>query len=728
MHRNRTLRPFEILLLLAGAMSWLQATAACTAAHPSAAVVESTPSTDFVNNGDGTVTHSKTGLMWKQCAQGLSGSGCATGIAATPIWSDALKMAVTDTTAGHTDWRLPNKKELESLVETCGYDPAINQTFFPGTPTAQFFWSSSSSLVDTTQAWRVSFNSGRNNTDIKATATHYVRLVRAVGPPDNFDAQILPPPPPAACQAGHGSALVSQSTPSTDFVNNGDGTVTHSKTGLMWKQCAQGLSGSGCATGIAAVPIWSDALKMAVTDTTAGHTDWRLPNKKELESLVETCGYDPAINQTLFPGTPTTQFFWSSSSSLVDTTQAWRVSFYSGRNNTDTKATATHYVRLVRAISSPDSFDAQTAIYYTVTPSAGANGTISPTTAQPVAFGATTTFTITPNAGYTATVGGSCGGTLIGTTYTTQPIIANCTVAATFATLPTYPITTVANPSGSGTVSCAPNPVTSGSTAICTVTATTGYALTAIGGCGGTAGTSSPYTTGTITAACTVTATFTNNPVNGACGAAQGTSSLFVPSMNLCSAGIASSVATSTGQYSWSCNGANGGTTVSCSASWANTPSSGKVSASASSANCSTQSGSVSAAIGQPSNLTFPEGLVNFTLSGCTSGATANLTLQYTHALPTGAQYYKNNGTNWAAYPGATISGNTVSFSITDNGMQDSNPASGTITDPSGPAAVGTVNPSTVQSAPALSPVGLMLLCGLLGMASIMMQPRRRLR
>lgn len=68
---------------------------------------------------------------------------------------------------------------------------------------------------------------------------------------------------------------------------------------------------------------------------------------------------------------------------------------------------------------------------YTVTPSAGANGTISPNTAQTVSSGATTQFTVTPSGGYTASAGG-CGGSLVGTTYTTGAITGNCTVTATF--------------------------------------------------------------------------------------------------------------------------------------------------------------------------------------------------------------------------------------------------------------------------------------------------------
>jgi len=89
---------------------------------------------------------------------------------------------------------------------------------------------------------------------------------------------------------------------------------------------------------------------------------------------------------------------------------------------------------------------------YTVTPSAGANGSISPNTPQTVSSGATTQFTVTPNAGYTTSVGGTCGGNLVGTTYTTSAITADCTVAATF------PCKKLATPSGLSFVGLVANP------------------------------------------------------------------------------------------------------------------------------------------------------------------------------------------------------------------------------------------------------------------------------
>ncbi len=91
---------------------------------------------------------------------------------------------------------------------------------------------------------------------------------------------------------------------------------------------------------------------------------------------------------------------------------------------------------------------------YTVTPSAGANGTISPNTTQTVNSGSTTTFTVTPSSGYTASVGGTCGGSLVGTTYTTNAITANCTVSTTFAdtTAPTTPTNLDARSDSTSTV------------------------------------------------------------------------------------------------------------------------------------------------------------------------------------------------------------------------------------------------------------------------------------
>ena len=75
---------------------------------------------------------------------------------------------------------------------------------------------------------------------------------------------------------------------------------------------------------------------------------------------------------------------------------------------------------------------------YTVTPSAGLNGTIGPSTPQTVNWGMTATFTVTPTPGFNTSVVGTCGGVLVGTTYTTYTITGPCTVEATFLPWPVW--------------------------------------------------------------------------------------------------------------------------------------------------------------------------------------------------------------------------------------------------------------------------------------------------
>jgi hypothetical protein len=141
------------------------------------AVVASAPDSRFQDNGNGTVTDLATGLIWKQCAEGLSGTGCATGSAQRFTWQQALQHAEAEDFAGSDLWRLPNKNELASLVEQRCYDPAINERYFPNTPSS-WFWSSSPDAGFSGHAWSVYFYGG-NVVNFNKSITKYVRLVRA---------------------------------------------------------------------------------------------------------------------------------------------------------------------------------------------------------------------------------------------------------------------------------------------------------------------------------------------------------------------------------------------------------------------------------------------------------------------------------------------------------------------------------------------------------------------
>ena len=119
-------------------------------------------------------------------------------------------------------------------------------------------------------------------------------------------------------------------TPTSQFIDHGDGTVTDTKTGLMWKRCTEGQvwNDSTCNDTSESVTFftWQGALQQAQamnsTGGFAGQVDWRVPNPKELTSLLEDQCFEPAINITVFPTTHTL-LYWSSSSSVNDSNFAW---------------------------------------------------------------------------------------------------------------------------------------------------------------------------------------------------------------------------------------------------------------------------------------------------------------------------------------------------------------------------------------------------------------------
>lgn len=145
-------------------------------------IIASTPTSQFTAHDNGTITDNKTGLTWKRCSEGQTWTGvtCA-GTTASYTWQNALKQAQTLNAgggyAGNTDWRVPNVKELLSIVESQCLLPTTNLTVFPNSPSNSVYWSSSSYLTDTTQAWFVAFNYGGVASMLKSYG-YWVRLVR----------------------------------------------------------------------------------------------------------------------------------------------------------------------------------------------------------------------------------------------------------------------------------------------------------------------------------------------------------------------------------------------------------------------------------------------------------------------------------------------------------------------------------------------------------------------
>ena len=130
---------------------------------------------DPAANGEVVTIDNVTGLMW--ASDGDAG-GCFYG--GTKSWGDAILWANILGFAGYTDWRLPNRRELESLVDVGGggfAPPIYNYTYFPHTKWDDDYWSSTSDFDHPGLAWDVYFGNGDVNLSAK-TDDKYVRAVR----------------------------------------------------------------------------------------------------------------------------------------------------------------------------------------------------------------------------------------------------------------------------------------------------------------------------------------------------------------------------------------------------------------------------------------------------------------------------------------------------------------------------------------------------------------------
>ncbi|MBF0464469.1 MAG: hypothetical protein HQK88_09545 [Nitrospirae bacterium] len=177
----------------------------------------------------------------------------------------------------------------------------------------------------------------------------------------------------------------------------------------------------------AAVSYTTGAVTSDCTVTaTASQNTWSIT--ETLANVTETSGASTTVNNNAtqtFTFHPTSGYYITSVSGCGGVTQT----------NLAVNTDATYTTGSITADCTVTASASRKT--WTVTPSAGTGGNISPNTPQTVNYNSTTSFTVSANSGYTlSSVGGTCGGSLSGSTYTTSTITADCTVIANFSQNP----------------------------------------------------------------------------------------------------------------------------------------------------------------------------------------------------------------------------------------------------------------------------------------------------
>jgi hypothetical protein len=266
----------------------------------------------FIDNDNGTITDLYTGLIWVKDGEG-SGSNNSEPL----VWQEAkdfsdnlvlcedktfISTSSTSTSLctehngiKYDDWRLPNFKELASIIHYTTTTPTIDQNYFPNT-TSTNYWTSSYIFHPATLCWAggycaypasldieiVDFNNGSVGITSNKDTPYYIRSVRGPNPgmPNISSPTGIEGDSPKSCNSS--------------YADNGDGTITDNCTGLVWvKGGTRVLIGEEDNYPLSPKPktiSWKEAIKLCNNLTTAGYNDWRLPNVRELINVSNING------------------------------------------------------------------------------------------------------------------------------------------------------------------------------------------------------------------------------------------------------------------------------------------------------------------------------------------------------------------------------------------------------------------------------------------------------
>ena len=237
-------------------------------------------------------------------------------------WQEALGFITQmnhEQVQGERDWRLPNRRELRSLISHQTTRPALPEqhpfeNLFQG-----WYWTSTTAVISPSHAWYVDMAGGRmfyGGKDqsfmvwpVRGPVAHWLP---ATGLHNCYDAngkQIE-----AAGSGQDGAIQAGQPWPDPRF-RTVEAGVVDSLTGLCWHRCADLANGA---------VSWEAALaSIAVLNGGTGPDSWRLPNINELESLVDCGRASPALAAAGDSLDRSGAVYWSSTTSMYEPDWAW---------------------------------------------------------------------------------------------------------------------------------------------------------------------------------------------------------------------------------------------------------------------------------------------------------------------------------------------------------------------------------------------------------------------
>ncbi len=232
----------------------------------------------YTDNGDGTITDNHTNLMWQKQFRVIG-------------WHNAADDARRDRTGGYSDWRVPTVKELYSLIEFSGQTGSAKPDSATAPPDAipyldthffAFEYPKNARFIDAQY-----ISSTVNVTPVMGNQAGFFGVNFADGRIKCYPQSGNPRKPTFYARYVRGNSGYGVN----HLINNGDGTVSDRATGLMWMKADSGdpalkttLKNYAKKDGSL---DWREALDWSNKLNYANHDDWRLPNAKELQTIVD---------------------------------------------------------------------------------------------------------------------------------------------------------------------------------------------------------------------------------------------------------------------------------------------------------------------------------------------------------------------------------------------------------------------------------------------------------